>query len=44
MVENYNTALREMLRDCLDWDIESKALQEAFDQGIDFRKRQEKIE
>ena len=37
-MSDYNKALGLMLEDCSDWDSESKALEEAFDRGIDFQK------
>jgi len=41
-MESYNDALTDVLQDCTGWDVEYKALKEAFDRGIDFKSRQER--
>jgi len=38
-MKNYNDELTEMLKDCSDWDSQSKALKEAFDRGISYGKK-----
>ena len=42
-MESYNEALRNVIEDCIGWDSESSAIQEAFDRGIEFNKLKQKV-
>lgn len=35
----YKKAIYEMLADCSGWDTEHKALEEAFNRGVDYAKK-----
>lgn len=43
-MKSYNDELFYMLETCSDWDVESKALKEAFDMGIDFQKKRNAVD